>query len=94
MKIFGPYKGSKANGGVLAMFAQAQMVPAFNDFAFDNPVGTKGVVKTEFGFMNPFSNLTEVLGDSKKSVAKFEKKICGVPVLTVTYENVNFVKDK
>ena len=52
------------------------------------------IVKTEFGFMNPFSNLTEVLGDSKKSVAKFEKKICGVPVLTVTYENVNFVKDK
>ena len=42
--------GSKANGGVLAMFAQAQMVPAFNDFAFDNPVGTKGVVKTEFGY--------------------------------------------
>lgn len=42
--------GSKANGGNLGMFAQAQMVPAFNDFAFDNPVGTKGVVKTEFGY--------------------------------------------
>jgi len=42
--------GSKAKGGDLGMFAQAQMVPVFNDFAFDNPVGTKGVIKTEFGY--------------------------------------------
>jgi peptidyl-prolyl cis-trans isomerase D len=42
--------GSKAKGGNLGMFAQAQMVPVFNDFAFDNPVGTKGVIKTEFGY--------------------------------------------
>jgi peptidyl-prolyl cis-trans isomerase D len=42
--------GSKAKGGNLGMFAQAQMVPAFNDFAFDNAVGTKGVIKTDFGY--------------------------------------------
>jgi peptidyl-prolyl cis-trans isomerase D len=42
--------GSKARGGNLGMFAQAQMVPAFNDFCFDNSVGTKGVVKTEIGY--------------------------------------------
>ena len=41
---------SKVKGGNLGMFAQAQMVPTFNDFAFDNAVGTKGVVKTEFGY--------------------------------------------
>ena len=34
---------SKVKGGNLGMFAQAQMVPTFNDFAFDNPVGTKGL---------------------------------------------------
>ena len=41
---------SKPRGGNLGMFAQAQMVPAFNDFAFDNPVGTKSVIKTDFGY--------------------------------------------
>jgi peptidyl-prolyl cis-trans isomerase D len=41
---------SKVKGGNLGMFAQAQMVPFFNDFAFDNAVGTKGVIKTEFGY--------------------------------------------
>jgi len=42
--------GSKANGGVYEMFPQAKMVPQFNDFSFDNNVGTKGVVKTDFGY--------------------------------------------
>jgi len=42
--------GSKATGGKYEMFAQAQMAPAFNDFSFDNNVGAKGVVKTEFGY--------------------------------------------
>jgi peptidyl-prolyl cis-trans isomerase D len=41
---------SKPQGGKLGMFAQAQMVPAFNDFSFDNPVGTKNVIKTDFGY--------------------------------------------
>ena len=41
---------SKAKAGDLGMFAQAQMVPAFNDYAFDNTVGTKGVIKTDFGY--------------------------------------------
>ena len=41
---------SKSKGGNLGMFAQAQMVPTFNDFAFDNPVGTKSVIKTDFGY--------------------------------------------
>jgi peptidyl-prolyl cis-trans isomerase D len=56
--------GSKANGGNLGMFAQAQMVPAFNDFAFDNPVGTKGVIKTEFGY-----HYVEILKQTAKGPA-------------------------
>ena len=32
------------------MFPQAQMVLPINDFSFDNTVGSKGVVKTEFGY--------------------------------------------
>jgi peptidyl-prolyl cis-trans isomerase D len=56
--------GSKAKGGNLGMFAQAQMVPAFNDFAFDNPVGTKGVIKTDFGY-----HYVEILKQTAKGPA-------------------------
>jgi peptidyl-prolyl cis-trans isomerase D len=42
--------GSKTTGGKYEMFPQAQMTPAFNDYSFDNPVGSKGVVKTDFGY--------------------------------------------
>jgi len=42
--------GSKASGGIYEMFPQANMVKPFNDFSFENPVGSKGVVKTEFGY--------------------------------------------
>ncbi|MFN9998818.1 MAG: peptidylprolyl isomerase, partial [bacterium] len=42
--------GSKDKGGVYDFFPQGQMVAEFNEFAFDKPVGTKGVVKTDFGY--------------------------------------------
>lgn len=41
--------GSKEKGGVYEI-SSGQMVAPFNDFGFLNPVGTKGVVKTEFGY--------------------------------------------
>jgi peptidyl-prolyl cis-trans isomerase D len=42
--------GSKTNGGKIENFPQATMVKEFNDFSFENPVGTKGIVKTEYGY--------------------------------------------
>jgi peptidyl-prolyl cis-trans isomerase D len=42
--------GSKDKGGVYEKVYAGQMVAAFNDFIFLNPTGTKGVVKTEFGY--------------------------------------------
>ncbi len=42
--------GSKSNGGVYDNIMPGQMVPTFNDFVFNNPVGTTGVVETDFGF--------------------------------------------
>jgi peptidyl-prolyl cis-trans isomerase D len=42
-------QGSKEKGGVYDII-QGQMVVPFNDFSFDKPVGTKGVVKSEFGY--------------------------------------------
>jgi peptidyl-prolyl cis-trans isomerase D len=42
--------GSKAKGGDLGTFGFGQMVPEFNDFCFSKPVGSKDVVKTQFGY--------------------------------------------
>ncbi len=42
--------GSKDKGGDLGTFGYGQMVPEFNDFCFNKPVGEKGVVRTQFGY--------------------------------------------
>ena len=42
--------GSKDKGGEYDNVFSGQMVPTFNDFIFLNPVGAKGVVKTDFGY--------------------------------------------
>ena len=56
--------GSKEKGGKYEMFPQAQMVGPFNDFSFDNSVGSKGVVKTDFGY-----HYIEVLKQTPRSAA-------------------------
>ena len=56
--------GSKTTAGVYEMFPQAKMVPAFNDFSFDNAVGAKAVVKTDFGY-----HYMEVLKQTAKGPA-------------------------
>ena len=43
-------QGSAQKGGDLDFFGPGQMVPAFNDFVFNNPVGKTGLVETEFGY--------------------------------------------
>lgn len=37
-------------GGIYDNVTPGQMVPEFNDYIFQNPAGSKGVVKTAFGF--------------------------------------------
>ncbi|MBL7738760.1 MAG: SurA N-terminal domain-containing protein [Chitinophagaceae bacterium] len=44
-----PQRG-KYKGGIYDKVTAGQMVSSFNDFIFGNPVGAKGVVKTEFGY--------------------------------------------
>lgn len=41
---------SAQQGGDLGYFSQGQMVKPFNDFVFNNPIGTIGLVETDFGF--------------------------------------------
>jgi peptidyl-prolyl cis-trans isomerase D len=43
-------QGSKDKGGLYEKVTSGGMVPPFNDFIFGNPVGSKGIVKTEFGY--------------------------------------------
>ena len=42
--------GSKTQGGDLGTFGYGQMVPEFNDFTFNKPVGSLDVVQTQFGY--------------------------------------------
>ena len=55
--------GSKDKGGVYEWFPAGQMVKAFNDSAFQKPVGWMGIVKTEFGY-----HLLEILGQKGSSM--------------------------
>ncbi len=41
---------SAQKGGDLGYFGPNQMVKPFNDFVFNNPIGTIGLVETDFGF--------------------------------------------
>ncbi len=41
---------SATKGGDLGWFYEGQMVPKFNDYAFNNKVGSVGIVETPFGF--------------------------------------------
>lgn len=42
--------GSKDKGGDLGTYGYGAMVTEFNDFTFENPVGSKKVVQTQFGY--------------------------------------------
>jgi peptidyl-prolyl cis-trans isomerase D len=64
VKKYSDDAGSKERGGKYDMFPQAQMVGPFNDFSFDNSVGAKGVVKTNFGY-----HYIEVLKQTPRSPA-------------------------
>ncbi|RZJ66716.1 MAG: peptidylprolyl isomerase [Flavobacterium sp.] len=41
---------SAQQGGDLGYFSSGQMVKPFNDFVFNNPIGTIGLVETQFGY--------------------------------------------
>src|SRR5699024_7413225 len=42
--------GSATRGGTYDNIPEGQMVPEFNDYIFDNSVGSIGLVETDFGF--------------------------------------------
>jgi peptidyl-prolyl cis-trans isomerase D len=56
--------GSKDKGGDLGTFAYGAMVPEFNKFCFEKPVGSRGVVRTQYGY-----HIIEVLNQKGSSPA-------------------------
>jgi peptidyl-prolyl cis-trans isomerase D len=67
--------GSKDKGGLYDYFPYGQKVPEFNDFAFNKPAGTRGVVKTNFGY-----HIMEAMG-TKGSSPKYKIAFIGKEIL-------------
>lgn len=74
VKKYSEDPGSKDKGGVYEDFMDYEMVTPFSDFAKSKPVGTIGVVQTDFGF-----HIIEVL--DRKSDVRF-------PVLAVVQKTL------
>ncbi|MFM9910995.1 MAG: peptidylprolyl isomerase [Chitinophagaceae bacterium] len=68
--------GTKDKGGIYDSVVPGKMVPTFNDFIFTNLIGSKGVVKTEFGF-----HYIEILSQ-KGSAAGYKIAYLSKPVYT------------
>lgn len=49
-KMYSTDLSNKDKGGDLGTFTYGTMVPEFNDFCFNKTAGSKGVVKTQFGY--------------------------------------------
>jgi peptidyl-prolyl cis-trans isomerase D len=76
--------GSKSKGGKYEDFPKGQMVPAFNDFSFEKPIGTIGTVKTNFGI-----HIIEVLGRKESKRPILANVVKAVTPTKTTTDNVN-----
>ena len=47
---FSADNSNKDKGGDLGYFTPGRMVPAFNDYCFENKIGDQGIVETQFGY--------------------------------------------
>jgi len=68
--------GSKNKGGVYDSIPSGQMVTTFNDFIFTNPTGTKGIVKTDYGY-----HYVEILAQ-KGSAPGYKVAYLALPIFT------------
>lgn len=51
------------------------------------------MVKTKYGYMNPFANLDKVNGDSRFATAKYESELYGIISLIITNKDIKYEKD-
>lgn len=66
--------GKTQNGGTYDNVTSGQMMPEFNDFIFTHPAGSKGIVKTNFGY-----HIIEVLS-TKGSGTGYKIAYIGKPI--------------
>lgn len=66
--------GSVSKGGVYEYFPKGQMVPPFEDFSFNKPIGSIGAVETTYGI-----HLVEVL-DQRWSVEEAQLSVVSMPI--------------
>lgn len=76
-------EGSRDKKGIYDYFPSGQMVASFNDFCFGKPVGSKGVVQTEFGY-----HYIEVLGQ-KGSQTGYNIAYMAKPITVSNETDVN-----
>jgi len=67
--------GSKDKGGFYDFFEYGKMTPEFNDFAFNKPAGTRGIVKTSYGY-----HIMEAMGQ-KGSSTKYKIAYVGQEII-------------
>lgn len=93
VKKFSQDPGSVKKGGKYTQFTEGTMVKPFNDFSFNQPVGTIGTVKTNYGI-----HIVEVLahGPTKRPIlAEVVKKITPSRTTVNHYRTVasNYIYD-
>jgi len=74
--------------GVYDSVKQGTMVPEFDEFIFGKPVGSKGVVKTSYGY-----HYIEVLGQEGKTLETYKVAYLPVPIETSTETEINANND-
>lgn len=83
-------KGSAEKGGDLDWFVDGAMVPDFNEFVMNNPVGQIGVVETPFGY-----HVIKVTGKTEmQPKARLATLTHDVTFSTKTYQDVFAVANK
>ena len=81
---FSSDKGSAEKGGDLDWFTDGVMVPTFNEYVMNNPVGQIGVVESPFGFhVIKVTGKTEMQPKARLAVLKHD-----VSFSTKTYQDV------
>ena len=75
---------TKDKGGDLDWFTDGQMVPQFNEYVINNPVGSLGVVETPFGY-----HIVKVTGKTEpQPKARLAYLTHEVTASTKTYQNI------
>ncbi len=77
-KQFSSDQGSKDKGGLYESFSYGEMMPEFNEFAFTKPAGSRGIVKTPYGY-----HVIEAMGTKgsspKYKIAFLQREITASP---------------